>query len=82
MARRLLNLSPPSLPEATPEDLRGRLVAGMWRISRTGRLEAQRFGGAWQPLEVSGGGAHGLKRGPSGTLLHDGELLVQAQQRG
>lgn len=74
MTRPQLNQPPQELPLADPAALRGMQVSGVWR-ARGGRIEARRFGGAWHE-------ARDPKRGPSGTLLAGGVLLVQEQQRG
>jgi len=56
------------LPEVSREQLKGRPIAGHWR-ERSGMLEGCRYGGAWHPLR-------GAERGPGGTLLVGGMILV------
>lgn len=56
------------LPEVSLEQLRGRPVAGHWRV-RSGMLEGCRYGGAWHPLRKA-------ERGPAGMLLIGGMILV------
>lgn len=56
------------LPEVQAEALRGCPIAGHWR-ERSAILEGCRYGGAWHPLR-------GAKRGPGGTVLIGGMVLV------
>jgi hypothetical protein len=56
------------LAEVSQEELKGRPIAGHWR-ERSGMLEGCRYGGAWHPLR-------GAERGPGGTLLVGGMILV------
>jgi hypothetical protein len=66
-----------TLPKVHQTQLRGKPVAGTWRLRQTPQgsfLELYRFGGSWTPPspEVK------IHRSPSQTLLLDrGELFVQ-----